>query len=946
MYPGLLSAQDNNPYGIKVTRWMDFEGRQPETFEEWQALMGDPRPFQISPLEQYNILSPRAGTKFLIIVNSDIYPDIQNEIDIYYWDLTGEGYDVEIYTTIGGTPQDIRAFLQNRYALGLEGCVLIGNLPAQWYETIGCWDSPSEVEQFPSDLYYMDLDGIYEDSDSDGKMDSHTGDVAPEIWIGRLTAGPLTFNGADEISLLKNYFYKNHRYRCELMPLMKRALIYIDDDWADYSAELWDNNASMVWDDRTLVNDKHTTWDTDYERRLLDNYEYIHVAVHSSSSAHYFQKPVEIWETTDYEEVVTINPVAYFYNLFACSNARYSSTNYMGGWYIFVQDYGLATIGSTKSGSMLDYYSFYESLAENNPYGKAFYDWFVEAANYGFDEWQVCWYYGMTLNGDPTLKLQDDESARILAYDNGNFGESYWFDDIYGKDLYNVRFTAENSCQLSQAVFRVNYQGLVDLRMYIWNSNGTTPTTIIDSIDIYRSDIKNDYWTYVDLTEKNITLSQNQNFHIGLTAINIDPGGQIYLYSNYEDPGSGENRSCFYQDESWHTSNEFSGNEDNFEIRAMVNTLNGPTPRITTKYLPRADVGQAYSFSLGITGGTPQYYWDITANTLPDGLTFSQLDGQINGTPTEIDTVHFTVKVTDSGIPAKTDFQHLLLITQVCSDSDGDGFGDPGHPENSCPEDNCADTYNPDQKDYDLDGIGDACDDCTDWDGDGYADPGYPASSCPTDNCPNDYNIDQIDDDSDNVGNLCDNCQQAYNPDQNDSDGDGVGDVCDIEVIILDGYPPPGVIDRAYSFQFEAVGGSVPYNWKKISGQIPYGLILNSETGLLAGTPTWESDYSFTLEISDNGDPMRTDTAAYTINIIEIPALCGDANSDDKVNVSDAVFIINYVFQGGAAPSPYFTGDTNCDSTVNISDAVYIINYVFTFGFPPCDTNNDGQPDC
>jgi len=74
--------------------------------------------------------------------------------------------------------------------------------------------------------------------------------------------------------------------------------------------------------------------------------------------------------------------------------------------------------------------------------------------------------------------------------------------------------------------------------------------------------------------------------------------------------------------------------------------------------------------------------------------------------------------------------------------------------------------------------------------------------------------------------------------------------------------------------------------------------------------------------------------------------VCGDANADGIVNVSDAVWIINYVFVGGDPPLPLEAGDANCDDICNVSDAVWIINYVFVGGNEPCDTDGDGLPDC
>jgi hypothetical protein len=81
-------------------------------------------------------------------------------------------------------------------------------------------------------------------------------------------------------------------------------------------------------------------------------------------------------------------------------------------------------------------------------------------------------------------------------------------------------------------------------------------------------------------------------------------------------------------------------------------------------------------------------------------------------------------------------------------------------------------------------------------------------------------------------------------------------------------------------------------------------------------------------------------------NLTVLPYLCGDTNKDKTVNVSDAVWIINYVFAGGDPPDPLESGDANCDSDCNVSDAVWIINYVFVGGSQPCDTDGDGLPDC
>ncbi len=75
--------------------------------------------------------------------------------------------------------------------------------------------------------------------------------------------------------------------------------------------------------------------------------------------------------------------------------------------------------------------------------------------------------------------------------------------------------------------------------------------------------------------------------------------------------------------------------------------------------------------------------------------------------------------------------------------------------------------------------------------------------------------------------------------------------------------------------------------------------------------------------------------------------VCGDATSDELVNISDAVYIINFIFVGGSpAPDPFASADANCDGLVNVSDAVWIVNFIFNSDNDPCDVDGDGDPDC
>ncbi|MCK6571553.1 thrombospondin type 3 repeat-containing protein, partial [Myxococcota bacterium] len=108
------------------------------------------------------------------------------------------------------------------------------------------------------------------------------------------------------------------------------------------------------------------------------------------------------------------------------------------------------------------------------------------------------------------------------------------------------------------------------------------------------------------------------------------------------------------------------------------------------------------------------------------------------------------------------------------ADADGDGVGDGW--------DNCPNVPNQDQRDWDYDLRGDACDPVIDRDRDGIPDE--------YDNCEWRANSLQVDQDDDGLGDACDNCVGTSNTGQGDHDWDGLGDACDVTSNVDgDGFP-------------------------------------------------------------------------------------------------------------------------------------------------------------
>ena len=243
--------------------------------------------------------------------------------------------------------------------------------------------------------------------------------------------------------------------------------------------------------------------------------------------------------------------------------------------------------------------------------------------------------------------------------------------------------------------------------------------------------------------------------------------------------------------------------------------------RFTAQAIANCDVDEV---SFGYNPDTMEYEHIVTEQEFLAG---NQADWDHDGVGDACDDNDDVDGIPDYLDLCRTDWDPMNLDTDndgkgdACDDDDADGVLDfyRYFDENGIEhviEDNCPNHPNTDQRNYDGDEYGDACDQCRmdfyntctdDEDNDGIDDD--------DDNCPkvhNPYVVDeegreyQEDIDMDGVGDACDNCVNVPNPWEMDENGDlyqideddnRIGDACEI----IRGEDPPVEEDDYYDMR-------------------------------------------------------------------------------------------------------------------------------------------------
>jgi len=344
--------------------------------------------------------------ELLIAVSSSIASAIEEPLTQHRRDLLDEGAQSRVLIRSGGDIASLKLALREQHEqFGIEGALLVGTLPAAWYEMssdFGPWGIFEE--EFPCDLYLADLDQGWEDTDENGMLDTHPDFAADtngrlELFVSRLP-GDAVQVGA--------YLDRAHEFRQNGSGLSRTAVCFIDDDWHDPAYRVID----QTWRLDELysgVNHYQTVEDTDkddYLQIVTDpGAEFIYQVIHSD------QARLDIYEG-DQRTFLTAQDLMEedlrtgFHILNNCSGSKFTDTC-IAHAYLF-SDSGLATLGTTKVGGVIYPTWFTGPLLEGKSWGEAFRQWFEDD---GFSD--EAWFLGIVILGDPMLRLTDDTALAL-----------------------------------------------------------------------------------------------------------------------------------------------------------------------------------------------------------------------------------------------------------------------------------------------------------------------------------------------------------------------------------------------------------------------------------------------------------------------------------------------------------------------------------------------------
>ncbi|MBP7866975.1 MAG: BACON domain-containing protein [Acidobacteria bacterium] len=364
--------------------------------------------------------------RICVVVHQDVQGALATGLDAYLADISQSGFSAVVYAFQSGGAEALRDHLRALYqeTASLAGAVLIGEIPYVLFEMMEDWgDGFREYEDFPCDVFYMDLDGTWTDALEDGQVqagngryDTRAGNLDLEIWVCRMRTANLSLAGT-EAELLDAYFQKNHAYRTGGWTPPRKALAYVDDDWSSMGPDdaatleaIYPGQVAGVWD-------AELTTASDYRvNRLPEGRELVLLRSHGYPGGHgFYEGGGAFFNYVMAPNYLSDDPPALFHSLFVCSGSDFATPNSLASLIAFnPAQSGLLAWGSTKTGGMWEDTHFYGALSAGKVFGEAFRTWF-NTVQRRFPLQTPPWWYGMVLIGDASLKPRMAEGCTYTA---------------------------------------------------------------------------------------------------------------------------------------------------------------------------------------------------------------------------------------------------------------------------------------------------------------------------------------------------------------------------------------------------------------------------------------------------------------------------------------------------------------------------------------------------
>jgi hypothetical protein len=125
---------------------------------------------------------------------------------------------------------------------------------------------------------------------------------------------------------------------------------------------------------------------------------------------------------------------------------------------------------------------------------------------------------------------------------------------------------------------------------------------------------------------------------------------------------------------------------------------------------------------------------------------------------------------------------------------------------------------------------------------------------------------------------------------------------------------PDGTVSVPYSASLIGVGGTAPYSWSLVSGTLPGGLSLNTNNGVISGSPTAAGTSTFVVQVRDS----LSNTASRTLGITVSTGSSGACNS---FAVPEALFLVSVDYYYQTIDGIYFIGTSKGQGIVTVFSA-------------------------